>query len=95
MLLAQLNNNYIQKKQKLIQFLRKMIQKVTMYQAVCDGCGRPCAEPYGFTAWATPESASIAAWESGWMTINHELYCPDCVEVDEEMDSYKPKEKKQ
>ena len=72
-----------------------MIQKVEMYQAVCDRCGRPCAEISGIVAWATPESARIAAWESGWLAINHCLYCPDCVEYDEETDSYKPKVKKQ
>ena len=70
-----------------------MIQKVEMYQAVCDRCGRPCAETSGIVAWENTESARIAAWESGWMSINHGLYCPDCVEYDEETDSYKPKGK--
>lgn len=71
-----------------------MIQKVTMYKAVCDRCGRPCTEIGGIKVWATPVSASIAAWESGWMTVNHNLYCPGCVEYDEETNSYKPKKKK-
>ena len=70
-----------------------MIQEIKMYQAVCDRCGRPCTEISGIVDWATPESARIAAWESGWMSINHGLYCPDCVEYDEETDSYKPKDK--
>ena len=71
-----------------------MIQEVTMYKAVCDGCGRPCAEISGIVAWESTESARISAWGSGWMSINHDLYCPDCVEYDEETDSYKPKENK-
>lgn len=33
-----------------------MIQKVTMYQAVCDGCGEICADSWT-TAWESPESA--------------------------------------
>lgn len=70
-----------------------MIQEVEMYQAVCDGCGRPCAEISGIVAWETPESARIAALESGWMSINHVLYCPDCVEYDEVTKNYKPKKK--
>ena len=61
---------------------------------MCDGCGKPCAEISGIVAWEHPESARIAALESGWMSINHVLYCPDCVEYDEETKSYKPKEKK-
>ena len=35
---------------------RKMIREVTMYQAVCDRCGRPCAETGGIMAWANRES---------------------------------------
>lgn len=68
-----------------------MIREVTMYQAVCDGCGKPCAEIGGIIAWESRESAQIAAWESGWLTINHETYCPDCYEYDEETDEYKSK----
>lgn len=70
-----------------------MIREVTMYQAVCDGCGRPCAETGGIMAWANRESARIAAWESGWFIVNHETYCPDCYEYDEETNEYKPKNK--
>ena len=70
-----------------------MIREVTMYQAVCDGCGKPCAEIGGIMAWANRESARIAAREAGWLIVNHETYCPDCVEYDEENDEYKPKKK--
>ena len=70
-----------------------MIQEVKMYQAVCDGCGKPHADERGRTVWANRVSAYLAAWMSGWMSINHNLYCPDCVEYDEETDSYKPKKK--
>ena len=62
-----------------------------MYQAVCDRCGKPCIE-LGM-AWATRLSAQIAALESEWLIVNHRLYCPDCVEYDEETDSYKTKTK--
>ena len=30
-----------------------------------------------------------------WEEIDGKLYCPDCVEYDEETKSYKPKKKKQ
>ena len=60
-----------------------------MYQAVCDGCGK-CDEavlkdPY--------EVKLIAIRWREWQEINGKLYCPDCVEYDEETDSYKPKGK--
>ena len=71
-----------------------MIQKVEMYQAVCDRCGKPhIDELNGYVAWADEWSARNAAIDSGWLAINHELYCPYCVEYDEETDSYKPKDK--
>ena len=68
-----------------------MIQEVTMYEAVCDGCGK-CDEavlkdPY--------EVKLIAIRWREWQEINGKLYCPDCVEYDEETDSYKPKGKEQ
>ena len=71
-----------------------MIREVTMYQAVCDGCGKPCAETGRIMAWANRESARIAAWQSGWLIVNHETYCPNCVEYDEETDEYKPKKER-
>ena len=32
---------------------------------------------------------------NGWIEINSDLYCPDCVEYDPETDSYKSKNKEQ
>ena len=71
-----------------------MIQKVTMYQAVCAGCGEICADSWT-TAWESPASAKYFALESDWCEIDGKLYCPDCVEYDEETDSYKPKNKEE
>ena len=68
-----------------------MIQEVTMYQAVCDGCGKTCPDYDGIIAWETRRSARLVALDSGWLAVNHCLYCPDCVEYDEETGSYKPK----
>lgn len=73
-----------------------MIQKVEMYQAVCDGCGKPCVDSRrGFKEWANRESAMLNALISGWHKIDGKLYCPDCVEWDKETKSYKPKKKEQ
>lgn len=70
-----------------------MIREVTMYQVVCDRCGKICDEIGGIKEWANREYAQIAAFESGWLLINHETYCPDCVEYDEQTHEYKPKAK--
>ena len=70
-----------------------MIREVTTYQAVCDRCGKTCAEIGGIKEWANRECAQIAAFESGWLLVNHETYCPNCVEYDEQTHQYKPKAK--
>ena len=64
-----------------------MIREVTMYQAVCDGCGKwrlPCK--------TKGKAMNIALWK-GWKEIDGKLYCPACYEYDEETDEYKPKKK--
>lgn len=67
-----------------------MIQKVEMYRAVCDRCKAkimPCK--------SAERALFVATVIRGWQEIDGKLYCPNCVEYDEETDSYKPKEKKQ
>ena len=67
-----------------------MIRKVTMYQAVCDGCGKwkpPCK--------TKGRAMFIASVCKGWQEIDGKLYCPDCYEYDEETDEYKPKKKEE
>ena len=72
-----------------------MIQKVEMYQAVCDGCSKNHVDELnGYVAWSDIWSAKNAAMDDDWQEIDGKLYCPDCVEYDEETDSYRPKEKK-
>ena len=69
-----------------------MIQKVTMYQAVCDGCGKSHVDELnGYVAWSDMWSAKNTAMDTGWQEIDGKLYCPDCMVYDEETDSYKPK----
>ena len=71
-----------------------MIQKVEMYQAVCDRCGKSHVDEFnGYVAWSDMWSAKNVAMDAGWQEIDEHLYCPDCVEYDEETDSYKPKGK--
>ena len=62
-----------------------MIQKAEMYRAVCDGCGRKLGSEFN------EYIALYLAKMCDWQEIDGKLYCPDCVEYDEETKSYKPK----
>lgn len=73
-----------------------MIEKVEMYQAVCDGCGESYYDDFnGFVAWSDEAAAQNAATENEWMEINGKLYCPDCYEYDEELGDYVVKKKRE
>ena len=67
-----------------------MIQEVKMYQAVCDGCGRKSK-----ILDTANDAMFYALSDDGWYGLDGKLYCPDCVEYDEETDRYKPKKKEQ
>ena len=75
-----------------------MIQKVEMYQAVCDGCGKAFRfedENKYPAIFDSPKQIQLALSSTDWLIDSGKLYCPDCVEYDKENDSYKPKMKKQ
>ena len=60
-----------------------MIESVTMYRAICDGCG-DCAQDGGdYYAWAEPDQA---VEEAEWREIDGKHYCDDCWKWDEETD---------
>lgn len=65
----------------------KMIQELTMYQAVCDGCGRVLGNP-SVDEKAAYDSAYIVEYAQ---KIGGKLYCPECYEYDEETGEYKSK----
>ena len=67
---------------------REMIREVTMYQAVCDWCGK-----WNPTCKTKRKAMIIAMALKGWQEINGKLYCLGCYEYDEETDEYKPKVK--
>ena len=62
-----------------------MIQEVTMYQAVCDGCGK-----HGW-AFRIPElAAKHAKSRLQWEEVDGKMYCPECVvrELESNNDSF-------
>lgn len=74
-----------------------MIREVTMYQAVCDGCGKAFRyedEDKYPAIFDSPKQIQLALSSTDWLMDCDRLYCPDCYEYDKETDSYKPKDKK-
>ena len=67
-----------------------MIEKVEMYQAVCDGCGRTEEQVFGSISKLT----EVMIWRD-WHFIGDKHYCHLCVEWDGETRRYKPKEIKE
>ena len=73
-----------------------MIQKVEMYQAVCDGCGKLFRLDFkNIGIFNTRNEAQIIVGIFNWLIDSDKCYCPDCVEYDPETKNYKPKNKKQ
>lgn len=68
-----------------------MIEKITMYQAVCDSCGKTFQDhSSGIIAWDDRDGAMQMALDSEWKQFDDRLYCPDCMQYDEELDEYVP-----
>lgn len=72
-----------------------MICEMTMYQAVCDGCGSLLKNSLTKRTIVFEDEEWLRATcsELGWREIGGKFYCPDCYEYDEETDEYKPTKK--
>ena len=67
-----------------------MIKEVTYYDIICDRCGKSLTNE-SETCYPDKDSALMVAEQSEWIDINGKHYCPDCYELDEVTDKYKPK----
>lgn len=72
-----------------------MICEMTMYQAVCDGCGGLLKNSLTKRTIVFEDEEWLRATcsELGWREIGGKFYCPNCYEYDEETDEYKPTKK--
>lgn len=69
-----------------------MIRPVTLYEGICDGCGKQLEYDGGaITAWGDAFGVSELMQDSGWLGIKVQHYCPDCYEYNDELDEYVPK----
>ena len=71
-----------------------MIRPVTLYEGICDGCGKRLEYDGGaISAWYDQLTVSELMQDSEWLEINGKHYCPDCYEYDESINEYVPKKK--
>ena len=64
-----------------------MIRPVTLYEGICDGCGKRLEYAGGaITAWGDKLDVLKLMQDSDWSEINGKHYCPDCYEYDENID---------
>lgn len=68
------------------------IKPVTMYQVVCDSCGKS-ADDGEFFAFSDPGGALTDAGWADWKQIEGKDYCPDCYEWDDEADEPRVRER--
>lgn len=68
-----------------------MFKRIEMWQVQCDRCGCCCDDSMGIIAWSDKEGAEQVALDSDWREIDGKHYCPDCYDVDDCTDDYRPK----
>ncbi len=66
----------------------KKIEQMETY--LCDRCGERFHDENGFIGYIDYDIWDSAE-SSEWVEIDGKHYCPDCYELDEETDEYRPK----
>lgn len=63
-----------------------MIEKTTMYKAVCDRCGKELSEQCETVYSETYDLAVESALDNDWCEINGRLLCDECYHYDSNKD---------
>jgi hypothetical protein len=61
-----------------------MIQEVTMFTIICDGCGKDVCDGTEYSAWNDTSYVVDSAIEENWHVEDGKHYCPDCFEYDDD-----------
>jgi hypothetical protein len=61
-----------------------MIQEVTMFTIICDGCGKDVCDGTEYSAWYDTSYVVDSAIEENWHVEDGKHYCPDCFEYDDD-----------
>jgi hypothetical protein len=61
-----------------------MIQEITMYTIICDGCKKDVCEGTGYSAWSDAGYVQDVVMEEDWITDDGKHYCADCFEYDDD-----------
>jgi hypothetical protein len=61
-----------------------MIQEVTMFTIICDGCGKDVFDGTEYSGFDYEPYVVDVAIEGNWHVEDGEHYCTDCYEYDDE-----------
>ena len=61
-----------------------MIKEITMYTAICDGCGKDVHEGCEISAWGDKGYVEEVVMEADWIREGGEHYCTDCFKYDDD-----------
>ena len=68
------------------------VREVAMFTVDCDRCGRNADEGTDYSCWPDHESAIEMAKDGvEYQDFEGKLFCPECIEYDDETDEYRPK----
>ncbi len=60
------------------------IKKVEMFTVVCDNCKLDIGTDAEYSCWNDELYTETVAMESDWIKEEHNHYCPDCYEYDDD-----------
>jgi hypothetical protein len=60
-----------------------MIKELKTYTCCCDRCGVSADDGTDYSGWSDKDYAKDVALEADWEEIDGGIYCPDCIELND------------